>query len=147
SHQRDRQLDGEHRRRLRDRTRTTLRSALGIPACLAHRATEPRRQNRRGLSHRHPRVQQCSGRVDPPGELPSINTTAPTEHDIRILPETSQLACDTPRPFKSSITQRDIEAEVAHCVGDVISPLLANVYLHYVFDLWADWWRRHRATG
>ena len=31
--------------------------------------------------------------------------------------------------------------------GASISPLLANVYLHYVFDLWADWWRRHRADG
>ena len=26
--------------------------------------------------------------------------------------------------------------------GASVSPLLANVYLHYVFDLWADWWRR-----
>jgi RNA-directed DNA polymerase len=26
--------------------------------------------------------------------------------------------------------------------GAVISPLLANVYLHYVFDLWIEWWRR-----
>ena len=25
--------------------------------------------------------------------------------------------------------------------GASVSPLLANVYLHYVFDLWADWWR------
>ena len=31
--------------------------------------------------------------------------------------------------------------------GSVISPLLANVYLHYVFDLWAERWRRHEATG
>jgi RNA-directed DNA polymerase len=31
--------------------------------------------------------------------------------------------------------------------GSVISPLLANVYLHYVFDLWAARWRRHEATG
>jgi len=31
--------------------------------------------------------------------------------------------------------------------GAVISPLLANVYLHYVFDLWAERWRRHEATG
>src|SRR6266511_3820352 len=28
-----------------------------------------------------------------------------------------------------------------------ISPLLANLYLHHVFDLWADWWRRRRAHG
>lgn len=27
--------------------------------------------------------------------------------------------------------------------GGVISPLLANIFLHYVFDLWADAWRRH----
>src|SRR5256885_15624949 len=31
--------------------------------------------------------------------------------------------------------------------GSVISPLLANVYLHYVFDLWAEGWRRPEATG
>src|SRR6202166_2335448 len=31
--------------------------------------------------------------------------------------------------------------------GSVISPLLANVYLHYVFDLWAERWRPHEATG
>ena len=31
--------------------------------------------------------------------------------------------------------------------GAVISPLLANVYLHYVFDLWAHQWRRREAAG
>src|SRR2546430_1047735 len=31
--------------------------------------------------------------------------------------------------------------------GSVASPLLANVYLHYAFDLWVQHWRRHRATG
>jgi len=31
--------------------------------------------------------------------------------------------------------------------GAVISPLLANVYLHYVFDLWVDVWRRKVAKG
>jgi RNA-directed DNA polymerase len=31
--------------------------------------------------------------------------------------------------------------------GAVISPLLANTYLHYVFDLWANQWRRREATG
>lgn len=31
--------------------------------------------------------------------------------------------------------------------GSVISPLLANVYLHYVFDLWAQSWRTKSATG
>ncbi len=31
--------------------------------------------------------------------------------------------------------------------GAVISPLLANVYLHYVFDLWAHRWRKRCARG
>jgi retron-type reverse transcriptase len=31
--------------------------------------------------------------------------------------------------------------------GAVASPLLANVYLHYLFDLWADVWRRKVAKG
>lgn len=31
--------------------------------------------------------------------------------------------------------------------GAVISPLLANVYLHYVLDLWAQRWRRREARG
>lgn len=31
--------------------------------------------------------------------------------------------------------------------GAVISPLLANVYLHYVFDLWIEWWRKRRRCG
>src|SRR5215831_6913705 len=31
--------------------------------------------------------------------------------------------------------------------GSVISPLLANIYLHYVFELWVDAWRRKCAQG
>jgi RNA-directed DNA polymerase len=31
--------------------------------------------------------------------------------------------------------------------GSVISPLLANIYMFYAFDLWAERWRRREATG
>ena len=31
--------------------------------------------------------------------------------------------------------------------GASVSPLLANIYLHYVFDLWAQRWRRRYARG
>lgn len=37
--------------------------------------------------------------------------------------------------------------EVGTPQGAVISPLLANIYLHYVFDLWAKRWRKHQARG
>jgi RNA-directed DNA polymerase len=42
---------------------------------------------------------------------------------------------------------RWIEAEVGTPQGSVISPSLANLYLHYVLDLWVDQWRRKQATG
>jgi len=31
--------------------------------------------------------------------------------------------------------------------GAVISPLLANIYLHYTFDLWVNAWRKKKAQG
>lgn len=31
--------------------------------------------------------------------------------------------------------------------GSVASPLLANIYLHYCFDLWVNAWRQKWATG
>jgi group II intron reverse transcriptase/maturase len=39
------------------------------------------------------------------------------------------------------------ETQVGSPQGASASPLLANVYLHYVFDLWVDWWRRRHAHG
>ena len=29
----------------------------------------------------------------------------------------------------------------------IVAPLLSNVYLHYVFDLWIEWWRKNHARG
>src|SRR5436309_9612060 len=40
-----------------------------------------------------------------------------------------------------------IVSEVGTVQGGSISPLLANVYLHYVFDLWAHRWRQRHAHG
>jgi RNA-directed DNA polymerase len=39
------------------------------------------------------------------------------------------------------------KTEVGTPQGAVASPLLANIYLHYVFDLWVRRWRRQSATG
>jgi group II intron reverse transcriptase/maturase len=40
-----------------------------------------------------------------------------------------------------------VEQEEGTPQGGSISPLLANLYLHYVLDLWADQWRKTRARG
>jgi len=39
------------------------------------------------------------------------------------------------------------QTETGTAQGASASPLLANVYLHYVFDQWADQWRRRHAHG
>jgi RNA-directed DNA polymerase len=42
---------------------------------------------------------------------------------------------------------REIRSARGAPQGAVISPILANIYLHYVFDLWVHQWRRRKATG
>jgi len=42
---------------------------------------------------------------------------------------------------------RWFETEEGTPQGSVISPILANLYLHYVLDVWADVWRRKVARG
>jgi RNA-directed DNA polymerase len=40
-----------------------------------------------------------------------------------------------------------MQSEIGTVQGGSISPLLANIYLHYVFDLWIQQWRRSKARG
>jgi RNA-directed DNA polymerase len=40
-----------------------------------------------------------------------------------------------------------IPSEVGTVQGGSISPVLANIYLHYVFDLWIQQWRKKQAQG
>lgn len=42
---------------------------------------------------------------------------------------------------------RRVRQEEGAVQGGSVSPLLANIYLHYVLDLWAEQWRRTRAQG
>ena len=39
------------------------------------------------------------------------------------------------------------DTEMGTIQGGSISPLLANIYLHYVFDLWVKQWRKTKARG
>jgi len=40
-----------------------------------------------------------------------------------------------------------IQSEIGTVQGGSISPLLSNIYLHYVLDLWVQRWRRKQASG
>ena len=53
------------------------------------------------------------------------------------------------RTLKAGIIEEDqfSKTEVGTPQGAVISPLLANIYLHYVLDLWAHQWRQCYARG
>jgi group II intron reverse transcriptase/maturase len=62
------------------------------------------------------------------------------------------------REFFTSLDHRWLEKFLEHRIADrrvlegvpqgaSASPLLANVYLHYVFDLWAQQWRSRQARG
>jgi len=42
---------------------------------------------------------------------------------------------------------KKVLTEVGSPQGATISPLLANIYLHYSFDLWAEQWRRRHVSG
>jgi RNA-directed DNA polymerase len=45
------------------------------------------------------------------------------------------------------VANGSVKFEVIFCLQAVSSPLLANIYLHYVFDLWVQTWRQKRARG
>jgi RNA-directed DNA polymerase len=45
------------------------------------------------------------------------------------------------------VLPEDCRRQVIFCVRGVVSPLLANVYLHYVLDLWVEAWRKKEAAG
>ena len=108
--------------------------ALHVAVRLPGRTAEPAGQLSRGVGCRHPRVQQVRGGVDPLGEHVTTSASAtgrPTNrHVTNILLDMSHRRTDTPRQFDTPIAQRHLKAEVANCVGGVISPLLANIYLH-----------------
>jgi RNA-directed DNA polymerase len=128
-HQRHRQLDREHRGRLRHPDRPVSGRPIHIPAGLPLRQPEPTRQLTSGVSHPNTGGQQLSGRVDPRGVLLATRPTT-TSHDINILPAMSQTIRDTRQTLQPAVTQRHLKTEVALCVGGVISPLLSNIYLH-----------------
>ena len=42
---------------------------------------------------------------------------------------------------------KHIQSEMGSPQGASFSPLAANIYLHYVFDLWAHQWRQRYCRG
>src|SRR5262249_20603375 len=73
---------------------------------------------------------QLGGSVDPARTLVGRR---PATHDTGILLQVSSKRAPS---LDSWPRQHHLELEVRYCVGGVISPLLANLFLHYAFDAW-----------
>jgi len=123
---------------------------LHVTVCLPRRATEPLGQPRRGIGRRDAVVQQISGSVDPLRELVGANASTASRttlsHVTNVLLDMSHLPDDTPRTFHPAVVQRHLEAEVAHCVGGVVSPLLANIALSVLDEHFCAKWDAHRTS-
>src|SRR5258705_9280719 len=55
------------------------------------------------------------------------------------------MVADRLRPLEAAA--RRSATQITFCVQGVISPLLANIYLHHVYDQWVHQWRQRCATG
>ena len=73
--------------------------------------------------------------------------TITIRHSIR-MPNSAPDPSGTPRPpHAPEPPPMPNPTHVIVCVQAVISPLLANIYLHYVLDQWVVWWRKRYAFG
>src|SRR5450755_1058305 len=112
---------------------------VDVPAGLPHGHTEPAGEHLRRLRRSGPGRSEPHRGVDPRGVLAVADPTH-TRHVINIQPDMSDVVGDallrTRRLLQPPVTQCHLEGEVAHCVGGVISPLLANLLMHYALDAW-----------
>jgi hypothetical protein len=65
-------------------------------------------------------------------------------HAARLPPEALAILRPKPGSRHGSLEQK---RKFCKIVGGVISPLPANVFLHYVLDLWVCQWRQRHARG
>ncbi len=143
--ERHRQFDGEHRGRGGHRNMSGPAGALHVAVRLPGRTAEPAGQLPRGLCCRHPRVQQVRGGVDPLGEHVTTSATGrPTNrHVTNILLDMSHRRTDTPRQSDTPIAQRHLKAEIANCVGGVMTRLWGTTRqpdLIRLGPLWSRTW-------
>jgi Group II intron, maturase-specific domain/Reverse transcriptase (RNA-dependent DNA polymerase) len=156
--ERHRQLDGKYACRVRHRNMPIDTRALHVAMRLPRRAAEPLGKLPRGIRRRHARVQQVRRGVDPLGEHVTTSATSRTivNHVTNVLPTMSRHLADAPRPLNTPVAQRHLKTEVAHCVGGVVSPLLANIALSVLDEHFAAKWEalgpewtraKHRRAG
>ena len=92
------------------------------------------------VDHVHPRVKQLRGGVDPLGHLIGPSSTTISHDTYILLLSVTQGGGPTARLpeqlLPAPIRQSDVELEVRYCVGGVISPLLANVALNVLDEVW-----------
>ena len=128
--QADRELDREGDRRRWDIECPDRLGALHVAAGLALGELVAAGKVPGGLGNGLTGAQQLGGRIDPTSTLVGRR---PATHDTGILLQVSSKRAPS---LDSWPRQHRLELEVRYCVGGVISPLLANLFMHYCFDLW-----------
>jgi hypothetical protein len=79
-----------------------------------------------------------------------LNSNPPFKFKVLIKPLEEDFTPETERSnlFGSHWSNQWLtQNRVIFCVRGVISPLLANVYLHYALDQWVEAWRRKWREG
>jgi len=127
------QLHREHHLRPGGLHHALVPGSFYVAARLALGEPMTSRQRLRGVHHLHPAGQQLDRGIHPFGHLIGPSSTT-RRHDTYILPLMSLTVVDLATSLLAlDIGQSDVELEVRYCVGGVLSPLLANIFLH-AFD-------------
>src|SRR5262245_32221476 len=83
--------------------------------------------------------------VSPVGSVAKVSNQQPTGRSDPLHVVMTEIT--GPPTRNPGVREAGLNCPSARVFPRPLAPLLANVYLHYVLDLWVHWWRRHHAHG
>ena len=98
--------------------------------------------------HSHPATRRSQAPSSTPSRTPAriADRSSPGTNPPGPAPAAPPAPRRSPAPLQPPVTQRSLEAEVAFCVGGVLSPLLANIALSALDDHFDRQWHQEMGT-